>query len=781
VSALPKSEAHPLRGGTADWLPAPSLEMLARDRLLALLLGLAFLHVLIGITHVLNPGAWDFDSPLTMFREVPWSRLSAFVLAVGTAIFFVILRVLLPKAGMRWSHPASAVTGVLMVLNGLGMFALGLEPQRTATVMLAVLGASLLFFCLRTLLLIFAVAIGGWAGIAYQAGFTIGWLQAGALLLTSCALAILCQRIQIRSIKQMLRGVSLELEKRDSDEIAEDEQRFRRWYEATFEGIALHDKGTVIEGNKALATLLGCSVHELPGQNLLDWFTRSSRGVIEESILLGNFRPFEAIARRADKSEIHVELFSKKIPYGGRDVMVTAFRDITERRRAAASAKAEQDRLEQQYKRQVALAGISLSGGESIEVAQILDLVVKAAMEVLPAHGGSVVLVLEDGNWALASASLPARAREVGFDPATHLLRAAEWIAENRDTFISSNVGHDDPFEMAQHVDWVSAYAGVPLLDGERVAGVLFALETDLPRYFNPDDLDFLDALATRAALALAKARLYGELRQANERLLRQSAMLQSQNEALTIAKNRAEEANIVKAEFLAKISHELRTPMNGVIGMTDYLLTTELTPDQQESAETIRASADILLEHINRILDFSKIDKRLDNSESFSPRELMKTLSQQAKHAIGEKMIHCTTDIATGVPPQLFGDVHTLRDALSNLVSNAAKFTERGEIALSAEVTIEDEHGVTLRFNVRDTGVGISAEGQSRLFQSFTQADGSHARQHEGLGLGLATAKRLVEQLRGDIGFKSELGRGSTFWIAVPLARVPEPTAIAR
>jgi signal transduction histidine kinase len=124
---------------------------------------------------------------------------------------------------------------------------------------------------------------------------------------------------------------------------------------------------------------------------------------------------------------------------------------------------------------------------------------------------------------------------------------------------------------------------------------------------------------------------------------------------------------------------------------------------------------------------------------------------------------------------------LNTLRDALANLVSNSVKFTQRGEIALGAHVTLEDEHGVTLRFTVRDTGVGISEEAQSRLFDSFTQADGSNARQHEGLGLGLATTKRLVEQLRGDIAFQSELGAGSSFWVNIPLARVPEPISIVR
>jgi len=398
-----KPEAHPLRGVTAEWLPAPSLEALARDRLLILVMGLAFLHIVLALAHAVAPGPWDLRYPLSAFQGEAWER-TAFVLAAATALFLIVLRILLPRLPLRWGQPLAALTATLVVINALGIFSLGTTPENTIGVMFAVVGASLLLFCTRTILVVLALAIGGWIGVARKAGFDATWAQFGAALFAACALSIVVQRLQIRSIKQMLRGVAVPAPVApEPDQRAEDEERFRRWYEATFEGIAIHEKGVILEANKALAGLLQCDLADLAGRNLLDWFTRSSRTVIEESILLGNFRPFEAVARRTNKSEIHLELFSKQIPYRGRNVMVTAFRDISERQRAAAAAQAEQERLQHQYRRQLSLAGISLSGGETVEVGALLDRVVKAAAEELPAHGGAVVLVFENGTRALAA------------------------------------------------------------------------------------------------------------------------------------------------------------------------------------------------------------------------------------------------------------------------------------------------------------------------------------------------------------------------------------------
>lgn len=761
---------NPLRVPATEWLPAPSVEELTRHRLRALLIPLALVHAALLIAQLwplLRDRAWQ-----NLFSELPAGCLPACLLAAATAAFLIIARSLLGKLPLRWAQPLSALVATLLVLNALGVFAFQFVPQTTEALLLAILAGSALMYCPRLLLLVLAVAIGGWLGIACQAGFTHPWWRHGLLLGSASLIALVAQRLQLASMKQMLRGTNDGVA-RPAANVEEEEERFRRWYEATFEGIAIHDKGTILEANHPLAVLLQCEVTDLRGYNILDWFTRASRGIIEESILLGNFRPFEAVVRRKDKSELHLELFSKRIPYGGREVMVTAFRDITERLRAASAAAAEQTRLELQYRRQSALAEISVTG--IIDDAGILlDRIAKTAADVLPAHGGAVVFVAENGILELAACHLPAHARQTGFDPAAHLLRAAEWIVEQQKPFISTNVAHDDAFGVAQESDFVSAYAAVPLLDENRVAGLLFALETEQARHFAPDDLDFLDALATRAAVAIAKARLYNELRDANSQLRLQSRVLQEQNEALLVEKQRAEEASKDKSEFLAKISHELRTPMNGVIGMTDYLLTTDLTRDQVESAEAVRESANLLLRHINRVLNFSR-NQYGDlpvGMEDFDIRELVKNAAAEAFLAASPRVeLRCEVD--TGVPIRLRGNGAAVQQVLHELLENAIRFTSSGEIVLKVTVSQETSTDVMGCFVVRDTGPGLSDEARQRLFDPFMQADGSNSRQHQGLGLGLATAKRIVESLQGTITVSSTPGEGSAFAFAIPLGKV--------
>ncbi|MES2671928.1 MAG: ATP-binding protein [Pseudomonadota bacterium] len=264
------------------------------------------------------------------------------------------------------------------------------------------------------------------------------------------------------------------------------------------------------------------------------------------------------------------------------------------------------------------------------------------------------------------------------------------------------------------------------------------------------------------------------------QRELQRRSQLEQQ---LRQAKQDAESAVMAKGEFLATMSHEIRTPLNGIVPMLDLLMHNKLPPDQAEMVHTAFLSSQQMLRIVDDILDYSKLEasKLQLESTTFNLRETLESVIQLMERPAQSKGLRLNLQIDPSVRLPVRGDSVRLRQVLSNLISNAVKFTERGSIALTVRRIGETSAQHQLRFEVRDTGIGIAQSAQERLFQAFSQADASTTRLYGGTGLGLAISKRIIDLMGGRIGVESEAGQGSTFWFEIPMLKVQGDILAAR
>ena len=298
------------------------------------------------------------------------------------------------------------------------------------------------------------------------------------------------------------------------------------------------------------------------------------------------------------------------------------------------------------------------------------------------------------------------------------------------------------------------------------------AEEKDYSLSVQPDGPDEIGSLIISFNDMLSQIRGRDEHLAEHRQQLQELVIERTRN--LESAAQEAEHSSRAKGDFLARMSHEIRTPMNGVVGMAELLQNTQLDSRQLQMLHTMRSSADALLEIINDILDFSKIEAgRLQvTSEDFAVVELIEEVCDLLAARAQERGLELVCHVDGKVPAWCNGDPLRFRQVLTNLLGNAIKYTQQGHVAVHAVVTGEEERGFRLRIAVEDTGLGIPEEEIENVFEAFTQVDSFETRKHGGTGLGLAITRQLVDLLGGEVGVSSKLGKGSTFWFELPLAR---------